>query len=665
MSRVDLIVPDIGSAHDVDVVDVLVKPGDVVEVDTPLVTLETDKASMDVPSTSAGTVAEVLLKRGDKASAGTVIARVETNSQAGAGAPADGKGGDAKAPAAAALSSGQEATFAESFDAEELERTVTQPILKQGGAPPASSGNGAAQPAPARVEPVSAPRPAAAAAGSAIAADARQESAGDTVRMPIPDLSRLGRGDVEFNRSTQLLVLGSGPGGYTAAFRAADLGMQVTLVERWSNLGGVCLNVGCIPSKALLHAAKVIEDAEAMSEHGIAFGAPALDLEKLREWQGGIVKKLTGGLRLLAKQRKVDVVHGTGRFVSANVLEVMSNSGSERIHFDQCIIAVGSEPVRLPGLPADPRIMDSTDALTLPEFSGGLLVIGGGIIGLEMACVYDALGSRVSVVELTPQLIPGCDLDLVRPLERRIRGRYEQILLGTKVTKVEALSEGLRVTFEGEKAPAPTVFERVLVAVGRAPNGKTIAADVAGVKVSDRGFIPVDKQMRTNIPHIFAIGDVASMPMLAHKAMHEAKVAAEVAAGETRAFDARAIPSVAYTDPEIAWVGLTETEAKAQNIPYKKGTFPWAASGRSLSIGRDEGFTKMLFDPDTHRVLGGGVVGTNAGELISEIAFALETGSDAADVGLTIHPHPTLSETVAAAADAFEGTLTDLYIPKK
>jgi dihydrolipoamide dehydrogenase len=687
MSRVDLIVPDIGSAHDVDVVDVLVKPGDVVEVDTPLVTLETDKASMDVPSTLAGTVSEVLLKRGDKASAGTVIARVETNAQAGAGAPADAKGGDAKEPASAAPSSGQEATFAESFDAEELERTVTQPILKQVAAPPASSGNGAAQPG-ARTEGASAARPAvaspasgptggpaakttsavsgtAASAGSASAADARQESAGDTVRMPIPDLSRLDRGDVEFNRSTQLLVLGSGPGGYTAAFRAADLGMKVTLVERWSNLGGVCLNVGCIPSKALLHAAKVIEDAESMSEHGIAFGAPALDLEKLREWQGSIVKKLTGGLRLLAKQRKVDVVHGTGRFVSPNVLEVMSNSGSERIHFDQCIIAVGSEPIRLPGLPADPRIMDSTDALTLPEFSGGLLVVGGGIIGLEMACVYDALGSRVSVVELTPQLIPGCDPDLVRPLERRIRGRYEQILLGTKVTKVEALSEGLRVTFEGEKAPAPTVFERVLVAVGRVPNGKTIAADVAGVKVTDRGFIPVDKQMRTNVPHIFAIGDVASMPMLAHKAMHEAKVAAEVAAGETRAFDARAIPSVAYTDPEIAWVGLTETEAKAQNIPYKKGTFPWAASGRSLSIGRDEGFTKLLFDPDTHRVLGGGVVGTNAGELISEIALALETGSDAADVGLTIHPHPTLSETVAAAADAFEGTLTDLYIPKK
>jgi dihydrolipoamide dehydrogenase len=663
MSRVDLTVPDIGNAHDVEVVDVLVKPGDVIEVDTPLVTLETDKASMDVPSTLGGKVAEVLLKRGDKASAGTVIARVETNSEGAQAAPADAKGpaaagagaSAADTSAAGASASAPEATFAESFDAEELERTVTQPILKQGAPPPASSGNGAAQPGSS-----AAPSP-----GTAPPLAARHESAGDTVRMPIPDLSRLDRGEVEFNRSTQLLVLGSGPGGYTAAFRAADLGMQVTMVERWSNLGGVCLNVGCIPSKALLHAAKVIEEAESMSEHGIAFGAPALDLEKLREWQGSIVRKLTGGLRLLSKQRKVEVVQGTGRFVSPNVLEVMSNSGSERIRFDQCIIAVGSEAIRLPGMPADPRIMDSTDALTLPEFSGGLLVIGGGIIGLEMACVYDALGSRVSVVELTPQLIPGCDPDLVRPLERRIRGRYEQILLGTKVTKVEALPEGLRVTFEGEKAPPPTVFERVLVAVGRVPNGKTIAADVAGVKVSDRGFIPVDKQMRTNVPHIFAIGDVASMPMLAHKAMHEAKVAAEVAAGEPRAFDARAIPSVAYTDPEIAWVGLTETDAKANNIPYKKGTFPWAASGRSLSIGRDEGFTKMLFDPDTHRVLGGGVVGTNAGELISEIALAIETGSDASDVGLTIHPHPTLSETVAAAADAFEGTLTDLYIPKK
>jgi dihydrolipoamide dehydrogenase len=641
VSRVDLIVPDIGNAHDVDVVDVLVKAGDVVEIDTPLVTLETDKASLDVPATAAGTIAEVLLKRGDKVSQGAVIARIDTNSQAAAqDAPATGAA--ALSAAATGAPAACDATFAESFDADELERTVTQPILKPAGAASASAGNGATQPA-----------------------TARSEVSGDTVRMPIPDLSRADRAEVEFNRATQLLVLGAGPGGYTAAFRAADLGLQVTLVERWPILGGVCLNVGCIPSKALLHAAKVIEDADAMGEHGISFGAPALDLEKLRAWKGSVVKKLTGGLRMLAKQRKVEVVQGAGRFVSPNVLEVMGNSGSERIRFDQCIIAAGSEAIRLPGLPADPRIMDSTDALELPEFSGGMLVIGGGIIGLEMACVYDALGSRVSVVELTDQLIPGCDADLVRPLERRIRARYEQILLGTKVTKVESLTEGLRVTFEGEKAPAPQVFERVLVAVGRVPNGKTIAADVAGVNVSDRGFIPVDKQMRTNVPHIFAVGDIASMPMLAHKAMHEAKVAAEVAAGEKRAFDARAIASVAYTDPEIAWVGLTETEAKARGIAFKKGSFPWVASGRSLSLGRDEGFTKLLFDPENHRVLGGGIVGTNAGELISEVALAVETGCDAADIGLTIHPHPTLSETVAAAADALEGTLTDLYIPKK
>jgi dihydrolipoamide dehydrogenase len=691
VSRVDLVVPDIGNAHDVDVVDVLVKPGDVVEIDTPLVTLETDKASLDVPATSAGTIAEVLLKRGDKVSKGAVIARVDTNSQAGA--------------ASEGASSAVDATFAESFDADELERTVTQPILKPpAGALAASSGNGSAgngsqQPAAragagASSTPAAGARPsgtssgsasgpstagvsssstsgtpsAGASAGSAPAtssAAARSDTAGDTVRMPLPDLSRLDRQEIEFNRSTQLLVLGAGPGGYTAAFRAADLGLQVTLVERWPSLGGVCLNVGCIPSKALLHAAKVIEDADAMSEHGISFGAPAIDLERLRAWKGSVVKKLTGGLRVLAKQRKVDVVQGAGRFVSPNVLEVMGNSGSERIRFDQCIIAAGSEAIRLPGLPADQRIMDSTDALELPEFSGKLLVVGGGIIGLEMACVYDALGSKVSVVELTNQLMPGCDPDLVRPLERRIRARYEQILLGTKVAKVESLPEGLRVTFEGEKAPAPQVFDRVLVAVGRVPNGKAIGADVAGVKVSERGFIPVDKQMRTNVPHIFAIGDIASMPMLAHKAMHEAKVAAEVAAGEQRAFDARAIPSVAYTDPEIAWVGLTETEAKANGIAFKKGSFPWVASGRSLSIGRDEGLTKLLFDPETHRVLGGGIVGTNAGELISEVALAIETGCDAADVGLTIHPHPTLSETVAAAADAFEGTLTDLFIPKK
>ncbi|HVP32379.1 MAG TPA: dihydrolipoyl dehydrogenase [Steroidobacteraceae bacterium] len=469
----------------------------------------------------------------------------------------------------------------------------------------------------------------------------------------------------DFNRETQLLVFGAGPGGYTAAFRAADLGLKVTLVERWPELGGVCLNVGCIPSKALLHAAKVIEDADEMGERGISFSAPEINLPKLREWKTSVVRKLTSGLRVLARQRKVEVVQGSGRFVSPNVLEVMGTSGSQRIRFEQCVIAAGSEPIGLPGLPADPRILDSTDALELPEFSGGLLVIGGGIIGLEMACVFDALGTKVSVVELTPQLMPGCDPDLVRPLERRIRGRYQQILLGTKVAGVEAQRTGLRVSFAGEKAPAPQLFERVLVAVGRVPNGHSVGAELAGVKVSERGFIPVDRQMRTNVPHIFAIGDIAQPPMLAHKAMHEGKVAAEVAAGHKRAFDARVIPSVAYTDPEVAWVGLTETEAKEKGIRYAKGNFPWVANGRSLSLGREEGFTKLLFDPETHRVLGGGIVGTNAGELISEVALAVENGCDAADIGLTIHPHPTLSETVAGAAEAFEGTLTDLYLPKK
>ena len=621
MSRVDLVVPDLGNFNEVAVVDVLVNVGDDIAVDAPLVTLETDKASMDVPATAAGKIAEVLLKRGDKVSKGSLIARVEANSQAGAAA--------------------------------------TSPQVQASGGSAASSAPGAkAPPAPApSAPPPPAPAPSAPAA--------KPESDGDTVRMPMPDLTQPPQGQVEFNRSTQLLVLGSGPGGYTAAFRAADLGMQVLLVERWPMLGGVCLNVGCIPSKALLHAAKVIEDAEEMGTRGIAFGAPEIDLEKLRGWKGSVVKRLTGGLRTLAKQRKVEVIQGTGRFVSPNVLEVMGNSGSERIHFEQCIIAAGSEAIRLPDLPQDPRIMDSTDALELPEFSGGLLVIGGGIIGLEMACVYDALGSRVSVVELTPQLMPGCDPDLVRPLERRIRSRYEQILLGTRVAKIEPLAEGLRVTFEGEKAPAPQVYGRVLVAVGRSPNGRLIGADAAGVQVSDRGFINVDQQLRTNVPHIFAIGDIAGPPMLAHKAMHEAKVAAEVAAGHRRAFDVRAIPSVAYTDPEVAWAGLTETEAKAKGIAVEKGTFPWAASGRSLSLGRDEGMTKLLFDPETRRLLGAGIVGTNAGELISELALAIENGCDAADIGLTVHPHPTLSETVAGAADAVEGTLTDLYIPAK
>jgi dihydrolipoamide dehydrogenase len=594
---VELTIPDIGNFSDVEVVDVLVKAGDLIEVDAPLVTLETDKASMDVPATAAGRITEVLLKRGDKVSKGSLIARLEA--------------GAAKGSAGAAVAT---------------------------SAPPAD----APSPGPA----------------------ARREGRSDTVRMPAAQPAA-GTTSTEAGRATQLLVLGAGPGGYTAAFRAADLGLRVTLVERWQELGGVCLNVGCIPSKALLHAAKVITEADEMRERGIAFGEPQIERARLRTWKSAVVGKLTGGLRVLAKQRKVEVVHGVGRFVGANLLEVTGARGPERIRFDQCIIAAGSEPARLPGLPHDQRIIDSSDALEVPQFTGELLVVGGGIIGLEMACVFDALGTRVSVVELTSQLMPGTDPDLVRPLERRIRSRYRQILLGTKVARIEPVVEGLRVSFEGEQAPPAQLFGRVLVAVGRVPNGKTIGAENAGVRVDERGFIPVDRQMRSNVPHIFAIGDIAAPPLLAHKAMHEGKVAAEVAAGHKRAADWRVIPSVAYTDPEVAWAGLTETEARARGTPFRKGAFPWVANGRSLSLGREDGFTKLLFDPDSQRVLGVGIVGTNAGELISEVALAIENGCDAADIGLTIHPHPTLTETVAGAAEAVEGTLTDLYVPKR
>ncbi|HTY95270.1 MAG TPA: FAD-dependent oxidoreductase, partial [Steroidobacteraceae bacterium] len=504
MSSIDLVVPDIGNFDAVPIVDVLVKVGDSIEVETPLVTLETDKATMDVPSASAGVLTELLVKRGDKVGKGTVIGRVAAAS------------GTATAAAA----------------------------------PPESKVAGAA---------------------AAPAVAAATEVAGDTVRMAIPDVSVLGRAEAQADRSTQVVVLGSGPGGYTAAFRAADLGLKVTLIERWDTLGGVCLNVGCIPSKTLLHAAKVIEEADAMAAHGISFGKPQLDLAKLRGFKSGVVKKLTSGLSILAKQRKVEVVTGTGTFASPHVIAVKGARGTERIRFEHCIIAAGSEAVKLPGWPSDPRIIDSTGALELPATGGRMLVVGGGIIGLEMACVYDALGSRVSVVELTPTLMPGCDPDLVRPLEKRLRGRYEQILLGVKVTGVEPTNAGIRVSFAGEKAPEPQLYDLVLVAVGRAPNGRLIGADAAGVKVSDRGFIPVDRQMRTNVPHIFAIGDIVGQPMLAHKATHEAKVAAEVIAGHKAAFDARVIPSVAYTDPEVAWVGITETEAKAKGIAIEKG----------------------------------------------------------------------------------------------
>ena len=461
-------------------------------------------------------------------------------------------------------------------------------------------------------------------------------------------------------------MLGAGPGGYTAAFRAADLGLKVALVERYAALGGVCLNVGCIPSKALLHAAVVIDEAAAMADHGVVFGEPVIEVEKLRGWKQKVVGQLTGGLASMAKQRKVTIIQGSGVFSDAHEMTVETAEGEQVVSFARAIIAAGSQAFKLPGMPwDDPRVMDSTDALELKDVPKRLLVIGGGIIGLEMASVYQGLGSEVTVVELTDQLMPGCDKDLVRPLQKRITERYAGIFVKTKVTAVEPKDDGLHATFEGAKMPETTIFDRVLVSTGRVPNGSRIGAEAAGVEVTDRGFIPVDKQMRTNVPHIFAIGDIVGQPMLAHKATHEAKVAAEVCAGMKVAFEARVIPSVAYTDPEIAWAGLTETEAKDQGIDYKIGRFPWAASGRAIGIGRTEGSTKLLFDPETHRVIGAGIVGPHAGDLIAECVLAIEMGAEAADIGLSIHPHPTLSETVAMSAEVFEGTITDLYIPKR
>jgi dihydrolipoamide dehydrogenase len=592
VSSSEVRVPDLGDFDSVDVVEVHVKPGDRIAADAPLITLESDKATMDVPAPRAGVVERVTARTGTKIAAGDLILTLaETDAD----------------PAPASQSAAPEARSA---------------------------------------------RPAAAAPAAAPAATAKSASAAPQAR------------SAEGGR--RLVVLGAGPGGYTAAFRAADLGLEVTLVERWPTLGGVCLNVGCIPSKALLHAARVIEDAREMGAAGIAFGAPRIDTAKLVAWKSGVVRQLTKGLDTLAKQRKVRVVHGTARFVSASELEVESDGRRERIGFDQCIIAAGSEPSQLPSLPSDPRIIDSTGALELEELPERMLVIGGGIIGLEMATVYDALGVRVSVVELTKTLIAGCDRDLVRPLEKRIKSRYEAIMLGTKVARVEAQAGGLAVHFSGDQAPAePQVYGRVLVAVGRRPNGSSIGAQHAGVAVDERGFIGVDKQMRTNVAHIFAIGDIVGPPMLAHKASHEGKVAAEAAAGEKSYFDARVVPAVAYTDPEIAWVGLTEDDAKARGIAYEKGSYPWAASARSLTLGRAEGLTKLLFDPATKRLLGAGIVGTNAGDLIAEAALAIEMGCDAEDLALTIHPHPTLSETIAFSAEAAAGTITDLYIPKR
>ena len=611
---IEVCLPDLGTPGEVTVLELLVRVGDQVEKEQALLTLESEKATMDVPATTAGKVLRILVKPGDKVATGTAVLELEGSRQI------DGEGGDvAPVSSAPAQSTPRQR---EPFGGEPYVDTVPMQPFKV--AVPAN--------------------------GEAVVADSRPVAA--------PAVA-----PVSFDYD--VVVVGAGPGGYTAAFRAADLGLKVALIERWPTLGGVCLNVGCIPSKALLHAAKVIEDARAMAAHGIEFGAPKIDASRLRDWKNKVVGRLTTGLTGLAKQRKVTVIRGVAAFAGDHAVSVTGEDGnSQSCTFAHGIIAVGSESFRLPGLPDDPRIIDSTGALEL-DLPKRMLVVGGGIIGLEMATVYAALGVKVSVVELTEGLMPGCDRDLVRPLEKRIAARYETVMLRTRVTGIEALSEGLRVTFEGEKAPETQLYDKVLVAVGRTPNGKHLRCESAGVVVNERGFIPVDRQQRTNVPHIFAIGDVVGQPMLAHKATHEAKVAAEVIAGHKRFFDARSIPSVAYTDPEIAWAGLTETEAKAKGIAFEKAVFPWAASGRSLANGRDEGFTKLLFDPQTHRVIGGGIVGTNAGDLISEVMLAIEMGADAADIGLTIHPHPTLSETVAMAAEAFDGTLTDLYIPQR
>jgi dihydrolipoamide dehydrogenase len=584
---IEIKVPDIGDFKDVEVIELLVKPGDRVEMENSLVTLESDKATMEIPSPRAGVVRELRVKIGDKVAEGSVILLLETEASAAA-----------KAPAA---------------------------------------------PAPPMAKPT--------------------QSAGPAVTAPSAR-APAGAADVH----AQVVVLGGGPGGYTAAFRAADLGKKVVLIERYPNLGGVCLNVGCIPSKALLHAAKVITEAEEMAAHGIAFGKPAIDIGKLRGWKESVIGRLTKGLAGLAKQRKVQVIQGVGKFESPGTITVTGADGrTTRVGFDACVIAAGSSVARIPGFPYDdPRLIDSTGALALADIPQRLLVIGGGIIGLEMACVYDALGSRVTVVEFMNQLIPGADADLVRPLAKRIEKRYEKIYLGAKVSKLEARADGLYATFEGAGAPsAPQRYDRVLLAVGRRPNGHEIAAENAGVSVDARGFIAVDAQQRTNVPHIYAIGDICGEPMLAHKATHEAKVAAEVIAGHKAAFDPMSIPSVAYTDPEVAWMGLTETEAKKRGVAYEKASFPWAASGRALSIGRDEGATKLLYDPKTRRILGAGIVGVNAGELIAEMVLALEMGADMEDISLTIHPHPTLSETSNFAAELALGTITDLYMPKK
>ncbi len=589
----DIKVPDIGDFSDVSVIEVLVSPGDAVQKETPLITLETDKATMEVPSPQTGVIKSVKIKVGDKVSKGALILTLETTDQETTSKP--------EAPAEIQQSSGHA-----------RQNSPTQPAGKT------------------------------------------------TVDQSISQKNSP-RGDLH----ADIVVIGAGPGGYTAAFRAADLGKQVILIERYSTLGGVCLNVGCIPSKALLHAAKVITEAEDAERLGIVFGKPAISLDKLKTWKESVVNKLTKGLTALAKQRNVKVLQGTAKFITPHLMQVETGEHTQTVSFDHCIIAAGSSVARIPGLPYDdPRIIDSTGALKLEKIPKHMLVIGGGIIGLEMATVYSALGSNISIVEFMDQIIPGADEDLVRPLYRRIKNRYAAIYLKTRVTRVEAKKSGLLVSFEGDNAPAPQTYDCILMATGRRPNGFTLGAESIGIQINEKGFIQVDQQLRTNIAHIFAIGDIIGNPMLAHKAAYEGKLAAEIIAGHKAVFDARTIPSVAYTDPEIAWMGMTEREARQKGIEYEKSSFPWAASGRAISMARDEGLTKLIVDKETRRILGAGIVGVNAGELIAEATLALEMGVDMEDISLTIHPHPTLSETVLFAAEMVEGTITDLYVKK-
>ena len=623
MATQELKVPDIGDFKDIPVIEILVKIGDTVAKEQSLVTLESDKATMEVPADVAGVVKEIRVKLGDKVSQGTVVATIEASS-ASASAP----------PAATSAS-------------------ASSPVI------------------PVRGEPVE-PQRQASVYGSTISprTETGRSPQTEAANAPSPAASYSGTADYE----CELLVLGAGPGGYSAAFRSADLGMKTILVERYASLGGVCLNVGCIPSKALLHTASVMDEVKTMSRHGITFAPPTIDMMKLREFKDGVVKKLTTGLSGMAKARKVDVVRGVGSFLDAHHVEVILTTGAGKdvttekkvVKFQKCIVAAGSQAVKLPFMPDDPRVVDSTGALLLNVKPERMLVIGGGIIGLEMATIYSALGARIDVVEMLDIVMTGADRDLVKVWEKVNAPRFDNMMLKTKTVGAVAKKDGIYVSFEGEKAPKePQRYDLVLVAVGRSPNGKKIAADKAGVAVTDRGFINVDKQMRTNVPHIFAIGDIIGNPMLAHKAVHEGHVAAEAAHGEKSYFDARQIPSVAYTDPEVAWAGVTEDEAKAQGLKFSVGKFPWAASGRAIANGRDEGFTKLIFDDETHRIIGGAIVGTHAGDLIGEVCLAIEMGADAVDIGKTIHPHPTLGESIGMAAEVWEGVCTDLPAVRK